>query len=105
MLPKTIKCSCGCGKEVSVKEVEHHIVTEKMAGYESVLKFLDLASRKLSEKAKQKTSLEDKEAYYKEVKILDNARRRLRSLYYVYEDYVKTGEYEAPEIKKNAFYY
>lgn len=101
MALKSIKCSCGCGKEISIAELEHHIAIERIAGYENVLKFLDIVSRKLKEKSVEKTSLDEKLLYIKKEKRIEEARREIRGLYFAYEEYIKTGEYEPPEIRKD----
>ena len=67
--------------------------------FENIIKFLDVAIRTTSTKAKETPKLDAKLALQRELRRLDDARRILRLNYYAYEDYLKTGEYEALETK------
>lgn len=68
-----------------------------MEEYENIIKFLDVSIRSLREMLEQTPKLDTKLYYQRELVKAEDARRHLRLNYYVYEDYLKTGEYEAPQ--------
>jgi len=70
--------------------------------YEDTLKFLDKAYEVYQEKGKSKKSIKDKITYAEKCKNIQQARRALRALTFEMEDFIKTGSFEANEIKHGA---
>ena len=71
----------------------------EMKTLDEILKALDKAQRMTKEKSRILTDLDTKVLYHRKAKKMQEARSTLLSLYYMFEDYAKTGRFELPTFK------